>query len=152
MGPTGATGDIGPTGPPGPVGDYIAHIAAGTGVSITGPSGSASELTVSIGQSVGTTDTVVFSKILLGSNNLYSGVPEYVPDGSIGIGNGGAISFEDGTFQYTRPPRLFTDADIALGVTFDDFKPGDIVYLDSTQQIFVALGGGVAKDITVYGS
>lgn len=151
-GATGANGDngpTGPTGPTGPVGDYVAHITGGTGVNITGPTGSASELTVSIGQDVGPTATVAFSKVLLGAENIFSTSPETLLDGSLAIGGG--LAFNDGTYQFTRPPRLFTDADIALGVTPDDFRPGDIVYLDSTQQIYVALGGGVAKDITVYG-
>jgi hypothetical protein len=115
-GDTGPSGDIGPTGPPGPVGDYIAHLVAGTGVSITGPTGSASDLTVSIGQPVGTTDTVAFSKMLLGSSNPYTGYENSIPDGSIVTGLGGAVIFQDQTFQFTRAPRLFTDGQVVLKV------------------------------------
>ena len=100
----------------GPVGDYVAHITAGTGVSVTGPTGSASEITVSIGQSVGTTDTVAFSKMLLGSSNPYTGYENSIPDGSIVTGLGGAVIFQDQTFQFTRAPRLFTDGQVVLNV------------------------------------
>jgi hypothetical protein len=150
-GPTGPQGDIGPTGPPGPVGDYVAYLNAGTGVTITGPTGSASDLTVSIGQSVSPTDTVTFNSVFAGTLSPYID-PNGVPAGSVVTGLGGVVVFQDGTYQFTRSPRLFTDADIELGVTPDDFRPGDLVYLDSTQQIFVALGGGAVKDITVYGA
>lgn len=195
IGPTGATGDIGPTGPPGPVGDYIAYLNPGLGVYITGPTGSASNLTVSIGQDVSPTSTVFFSKIALGTPAFDVNA---FPEGSILTGIGGGVGFQDGTYQYSRAPRLFTDADLVnefigeanseaelpqypdyqgnigdgyviypavgdpyivvwygfgwqRGYTYDDLKPGDIVYKDTTRDIFVALGPGVTKDITVRG-
>lgn len=198
-GATGPTGEVGPTGPTGPVGDYIAHVNAGTGVYVSGPTGgSATELTISIGQSVNTTDSVAFSKILLGINNPYTGFESYVPDGTISLSPDGGLLFGDYTTQNTRAPRLFTDADLVneyigdansieelpqypdyqgnigdayvigadtdnpyyvvwygygwkRGYTYDDLRPGDTVYKDSTREIFVALGPGVTKDITVRG-
>lgn len=150
-GPTGPQGDIGPTGPPGPVGDYVAYLEAGTGVNITGPTGPSADLTISIGQPVAPTDTVTFKTVFTGTISPYID-PNGIPDGSVVTGIGGVVVYQDGTYQYSRSPRLFTDADIELGVTPDDFRPGDLVYLDSTQQIFVALGGGAVKDITVYGA
>jgi hypothetical protein len=201
VGPTGATGDTGPTGEKGPTGptgipgEYVQSITGGTGVNITGPTGT---YTISIGQSVGTTDSVAFSKILLGSNNPYTGYEGYVPDGTISLSTDGAILFGDQTTQISRAPRLFTDADLVneykgdansiaelpqypdyqgnigdayvidaetdnpyyvvwhgfgwkRGYTYDDLRPGDTVYKDSTREIFVALGPGVTKDITVRG-
>lgn len=118
-GATGANGDngpTGPTGPTGPVGDYVAHITGGTGVNITGPTGSASELTVSIGQDVGPTATVGFSKVLLGSSNPYAATPEYLPDGSVAIGTGGGLFFQDATYQITRAPKFFGDGQVILNV------------------------------------
>lgn len=204
-GPTGPTGldgrdgVTGPTGPTGPVGDYIAHVSAGTGVYVSGPTGgSAADLTISIGQSVGTTDNVAFSKILLGINNPYTGYESYIPDGTISLSADGGLIFGDLTTQSTRAPRLFTDADLVneyigdansieelpqypdyqgnigdayvidaetdnpyyvvwygygwkRGYTYDDLRAGDTVYKDSTREIFIALGPGVTKDITVRG-
>ena len=197
-GPTGAS-VTGPTGPTGPVGDYIAHVSAGTGVYVSGPTGgSAADLTISIGQSVGTTDNVAFSKILLGINNPYTGYESYIPDGTISLSADGGLIFGDLTTQSTRAPRLFTDADLVneyigdansieelpqypdyqgnigdayvigaetdnpyyvvwygygwkRGYTYDDLRAGDTVYKDSTREIFIALGPGVTKDITVRG-
>lgn len=200
-GPTGPQGDLGPTGIQGPTGpagipgDYVETLTAGIGVSITGPTGN---YTISIGQSVEKTDTVTFSKILLGGNNPYTGYENYVPDGTISLSADGGLLFGDYTTQNTRAPRLFTDADLVneyigdansieelpqypdyqgnigdayvigadtdnpyyvvwygygwkRGYTYDDLRPGDTVYKDSTREIFVALGPGVTKDITVRG-
>ena len=111
-GPTGATGDIGPTGPPGPVGDYVAYLNAGTGVNITGPTGSASNLTVSIGQPIGIADSVTFSKVALGDPNNNIWTDNLVPNGSVVVGSGGGLFFQDATYQYTRAPRLFSDGQV----------------------------------------
>jgi hypothetical protein len=151
-GPTGPQGDIGPTGPPGPVGDYVAYLEAGTGVTISGPTGSASSLTVSIGQSVATTDTVTFDRLFLGS--LPASIdPMLVPSGSAVLGNGGALAFQDGTYQFTRAPRMFTNADAASGLTIDDLNPGDFYYDDSTESIYIRYDTGLGYldflDLTV---
>ena len=156
-GETGAKGDTGPQGPPGtggggPMGDYVAHLAAGTGVSITGPTGSASDLTVSIGQPVATTDTVTFDKLFLGTLPLAVD-PMLVPSGSAVLGQGGVVLFQDGTYQFTRAPRMFTNADAASGLTIDDLKPGDFYYDDSTESIYIRYDTGLGYfdflDLTV---
>jgi hypothetical protein len=149
-GATGPSGDIGPTGPPGPVGDYIAHIAAGTGVTISGPTGSASDLTVSIGQSVATSDTVTFNKLFLGTANPSGPTGT---DGSMILSTGGAIFFGDGSYQYTRSNRIFTNADAALGLTVDYLVAGDFYYDDSTESIYLRYDTGLGYldflDLTV---
>lgn len=74
-GPTGATGEVGPTGAIGPtgpagqfIGDYVDHIEAGTGVSITGPTGIGAIPVISIGQPVAPTNSVSFQNINISTN------------------------------------------------------------------------------------
>ena len=72
-GPTGWTGPQGATGATGPVDNYVKWLAAGTGVSISGPTGQGATPTISIGQPVGLTDSVNFANLTLTDNNT----PEY---------------------------------------------------------------------------
>jgi hypothetical protein len=69
------------------------------------------------------------------------------------VGTGGAIFFADGSYQFTRAPRMFTNADAALGITTDDLIPGDFYYDDSTQSIYIRYDTGLGYfdflDLTV---
>ena len=55
------------------VGNYVASVSAGTGVSITGPTGEGATPTISIGQAVGTTDNVTFNDVIVSGNLTVSG-------------------------------------------------------------------------------
>jgi hypothetical protein len=76
-----------------------------------------------------------------------------VPSGSTVLGTGGVIAFQDGTYQFTRAPRMFTNADAASGLTIDDLNPGDFYYDDSSQSIYIRYDTGLGYfdflDLTV---
>lgn len=116
-------------------GDYVSVIEAGTGVTISGTSGTGSIPIVSIGQPVAITDSVEF--------------------GNVAIGTTGALTFADdvalatihnATFPYKQisaASRFYTNADAAIGYSTNDLKPGDYFYDDVSQTIYICIDTGL---------
>jgi hypothetical protein len=104
-----------------------ASLVPGVGVTITTGSGTTS--VIAIGQPVDSASTVTFASIVLGPN--------------------GSITFGDNTQQFTKAPRFFTNADVALGLTVDDMLPGDFYWDDGSQSIFILVEAGYLLDLTV---
>jgi len=108
---TGSQGATGFTGSQGIPGNYILSLTPGTGVSINnnvaeGPITS----TVSIGQSVSSTDSVTFRSLIIS--------PDF----------DGFIRFKDYTEQTTRAAKVYTNADALTGVQWLSQGPDDGSY------------------------
>ena len=65
----------------------------------------------------------------------------------------GYIEFANGTQQFTKAPRIYTNADAELGLTLDDLLPGDYYYDDTTESIYIMIDTGLGYnqllDLTV---
>jgi hypothetical protein len=63
------------------------------------------------------------------------------------------VVFGDGSQQFTKAPRIYTNADAELGVTLDDLVPGDYYYDDITESILIMIDTGLGYnqllDLTV---
>ena len=122
-------------------GNYVATITGGTGVSSTGAtSGEGIAHTLSIGQDVGTSDTVAFSRVNLGStvgSTFLSGDPVMTANGYImakAIVNTSetgtspaAITFGDGSTLGSDQISLVTNGQNAI-------------YIDSSQNVHIPNG------------
>jgi hypothetical protein len=129
QGPRGPTGSVGTgaTGPTGPGG--IGNLTAGTGVTITGPTGSP---VISIGQAVGKQDNVTFKNITLTEN----GKPE------------------SDTKELLRYNRTFIQTEISYYITdtypnliYDAAKYNTHIYNVIEAVIFDSIYGGNSKSI-----
>lgn len=64
-----------------------------------------------------------------------------------------SVFFPDGTEQTTKAPKMYTNADAALGLTIEDLLPGDFYYDDGTESIFIMVDTGLGYnsllDLTV---
>ena len=115
----------GPPGPPGPPGtSTFATISSGTGVYIAQ---SGTNFNISIGQNVSTTTSVTFSSV-----NFIS----TITTSTMLITNAG-ITFPNGSFQDRKAPRMYTNADAALGISLTDLFPGDYYYDGTTESIYI---------------
>jgi hypothetical protein len=47
------------------------------------------------------------------------------------------ITFPNGSFQDRKAPRMYTDADAALGLSPADMFPGDYYYNGKTESIYI---------------
>lgn len=69
------------------------------------------------------------------------------------INQNGYVVFGDGSQQFTKAPRIYTNADAALGITLDDLVPGDYYYDDITESILIMIDTGLGYnqllDLTV---
>jgi hypothetical protein len=65
----------------------------------------------------------------------------------------GYIEFSNGTRQFSKAPRIYTNADAELGLTLDDLLPGDYYYDDTTESIYIMIDTGLGYnqllDLTV---
>jgi len=72
---------------------------------------------------------------------------------TISINQNGYVVFGDGSQQFTKAPRIYTNADAELGVTLDDLVPGDYYYDDITESILIMIDTGLGYnqllDLTV---
>jgi hypothetical protein len=116
------SGPPGPTGPPGT--STFATISSGTGVYIAQ---SGTDFNISIGQDVSTTTSVTFSSV-----NFISTITT-----STMLITSSGITFSDGSFQDRKAPRMYTDADAALGLGPADMFPGDYYYSGTTESIYI---------------
>ena len=82
----------------------------------------------------------------IGDANSIEELPQY-PDYQGNIGDAYVIDAETDNPYYV----VWYGFGWKRGYTYDDLRPVDTVYKDSTREIFVALGPGVTKDITVRG-
>lgn len=69
------------------------------------------------------------------------------------INQNGYVVFGDGSQQFTKAPRIYTNADAAQGITLDDLVPGDYYYDDITESILIMIDTGLGYnqllDLTV---
>ena len=72
---------------------------------------------------------------------------------TITINADGSVTFGDGSQQFTKAPRIYTNADAELGLTIDDLVPGDYYYDDTTESIYIMIDTGLGYnqllDLTV---
>jgi hypothetical protein len=124
------------------VGDYVQNLVAGTGVTLSNNSGEGSTPTVSIGQDVGTSASVVFDNLetihdlTVGGNLIVSGSvvtenqtslqiddPFIYLNGSSSVSNvdlGIAGNYNDGTYRHAGVFRDATDGKFKF---FDSYEP-----------------------------
>ena len=113
------------SGPPGPPGtSTFATISSGTGVYIAQ---SGTDFNISIGQNVSTTTNVIFPRVDF--VNTASTLTMFITN----LG----ITFPNGSFQDRKAPRMYTDADVALGISPADLFPGDYYYAGTTESIYI---------------
>jgi hypothetical protein len=67
--------------------------------------------------------------------------PDSVFD-SVTINQDGSMTFGDGSQQFTKAPRIYTNADAEAGLSLDDMVPGDYYYDDITESIFIMIDTG----------
>jgi hypothetical protein len=146
-GETGSTGTSGFSGYSGQsfTGDYVSYIQAGTGVSVSGTSGTAGVPIVSIGQPVAITDNVIFQNIHIASG----GTLTFQDDIAKAIIAGATIPYSQGT----AASKFYTNADALAGYTLSDMKPGDFYYDDVSASIYICIDTGLGYfdllDLTV---
>lgn len=72
---------------------------------------------------------------------------------TITINQDGSVTFGDGSEQFTKAPRIYTNADADLGLSIDDLVPGDYYYDDTTESIYIMIDTGLGYnqllDLTV---
>jgi len=72
---------------------------------------------------------------------------------TITINQDGSVIFGDGSEQFTKAPRIYTNADAELGLSIDDLVPGDYYYDDTTESIYIMIDTGLGYnqllDLTV---
>jgi hypothetical protein len=116
------SGPPGPSGPPGT--STFATISSGTGVYIAQ---SGTDFNISIGQDVSTTTNVIFPRVDF--VNTASTLTMFITN----LG----ITFPNGSFQDRKAPRLYTDADVALGISPADLFPGDYYWDNALENIYI---------------
>lgn len=134
---SGATGEQGISGYSGQSfsGDYVSSIIAGTGVSVSGASGSGSTPTISIGQPVAITDSVEFGNVLIGA----LGEIQFTDDIALAALHGANFPYK----QISAAGRFYTNADAIAGYSTTDMKPGDWYYDDVGQTIYLCIDTGL---------
>jgi hypothetical protein len=72
---------------------------------------------------------------------------------TITVNEDGSVIFGDGSQQFTKAPRIYTNADAELGLSIDDLVPGDYYYDDTTESIYIMIDTGLGYnqllDLTV---
>lgn len=72
---------------------------------------------------------------------------------TVSVNSNGYVVFGDGSQQFTKAPRIYTNADAAQGITLDDLVPGDYYYDDITESILIMIDTGLGYnqllDLTV---
>jgi hypothetical protein len=114
------------------IGDYVDHLSAGTGVTITNNSGEASVPTISIGQSVATNANVSFNQVtasLLGNvtgnlsgnvtGNLSGNVTGDLSGNSNGVHTGNVIGTASNALVWTNQRKITLDGDVTGNVFID---------------------------------
>lgn len=129
-------------------GDYVAEIQAGTGVSISGTSGSGGVPIVSIGQPVAITDSVVFGNLTIASG----GKLLFEDDIAKALAAGATVPYD----QISAASKFYTNADALAGLSLSDLKPGDFYYDDVNAAIYICIDTGLGYfdflDLTVRAS
>jgi len=104
----------------------VTTISSGTGVTIIQ---SGTDFNISIGQDVSTTTSVTFSSV-----NFISTITT-----STMLITDTGITFPNGSFQDRKAPRMYLNADAALGIGPEDLFPGDYYYDDATASIYITV-------------
>lgn len=135
-------------------GDYVESLVAGTGVTLADNSGEGATPTISIGQSVGTTDDVVFNTVT-GTNGLItltsSGAPSATPsDGALAIDTTNDI-------LYIRSGGQWVESSGGASVTVSDNAPsspsnGDLWFESDTGITYVYYDDGDTQQWVEVGS
>jgi len=72
---------------------------------------------------------------------------------TVTVNEDGSVIFGDGSQQFTKAPRIYTNADAELGLSIDDLVPGDYYYDDTTESIYIMIDTGLGYnqllDLTV---
>lgn len=72
---------------------------------------------------------------------------------TVSVNANGYVVFGDGSQQFTKAPRIYTNADAAQGITLDDLVSGDYYYDDITESILIMIDTGLGYnqllDLTV---
>jgi len=72
---------------------------------------------------------------------------------TVTINQDGSLTFGDGSEQFTKAPRIYTNADAEAGLSLDDMVPGDYYYDDISESIFIMIDTGLGYndflDLTV---
>ena len=61
---------------------------------------------------------------------------------TVTINQDGSLTFGDGSEQFTKAPRIYTNADAESGLSLDDMVPGDYYYDDISESIFIMIDTG----------
>ena len=114
------------------IGDYVDHLSAGTGVTITNNSGEASVPTISIGQSVATNANVSFNKVtstfvgnITGNvsgnvtGNLSGNVTGNLTGNSNGVHTGNVTGTASNALVWTNQRKITLDGDVTGNVFID---------------------------------
>lgn len=147
QGTSGYSGEQGISGYSGQAfaGDYVSSITAGTGVTVDGGTGTGSTPTISIGQPVATTDSVIFGNILIATG----GSLKFQDDINKAIIAGATVPYS----QISAASKFYTNADALAGLSLNDLKPGDFYYDDVNAAIYICIDTGLGYfdllDLTV---
>jgi len=143
------------------IGDYVDHLVAGTGITITNNSGEATTPTIAIGQSVATNANVSFNQVnaevvgnvtgnLSGnvtgnlSGNVTGNVSGNLTGNSNGTHTGNVIGIASNAFVWTNQRKITLDGDVTGNVWIDG--SANVTITTTIASNSVALGADTTGD------